>query len=157
MESIVRLSSLKISNIKNVRVGQIVMPNTCQKHLTYKTAEVLGLYGQNGSGKTAVIDTLYYLQKIMIGSTLDKKVADYIDAASDQAEIIADFNIFIETIIYEVSYKIILQRSGDGANIVRETLSCAINKNDSRSNKTVFIDYQRSQSENVFTPKKKIR
>ena len=99
MESIVRLSSLKISNIKNVRVGQIVMPNTCQKHLTYKTAEVLGLYGQNGSGKTAVIDTLYYLQKIMIGSTLDKKVADYIDAASDQAEIIADFNIFIETII----------------------------------------------------------
>lgn len=155
MESIVRLSSLKISNIKNVRVGQIVMPNTCQKHLTYKTAEVLGLYGQNGSGKTAVIDTLYYLQKIMIGSTLDKKVADYIDAASDQAEITADFNIFIETIIYEVSYKIILQRSGDGANIVRETLSCAINKNDSRSNKTVFIDYQRSQSENVFAPKKR--
>ena len=155
MESIVRLSSLKISNIKNVRVGQIVMPNTCQKHLTYKTAEVLGLYGQNGSGKTAVIDTLYYLQKIMIGSTLDKKVANYIDAASDQAEIIADFNIFIETIIYEVSYKIILQRSGDGANIVRETLSCAINKNDSRSNKTVFIDYRRSQSENVFAPKKR--
>lgn len=155
MESIVRLSSLKISNIKNVRVGQIVMPNTCQKHLTYKTAEVLGLYGQNGSGKTAVIDTLYYLQKIMIGSTLDKEVADYIDAASHQAEITADFNIFIETIIYEVSYKIILQRSGDGANIVRETLSCAINKNDSRSNKTVFIDYQRSQSENVFAPKKR--
>ncbi len=155
MESIVRLSSLKISNIKNVRVGQIVMPNTCQKHLTYKTAEVLGLYGQNGSGKTAVIDTLYYLQKIMIGSTLDKKVANYIDAASDQAEITADFNIFIETIIYEVSYKIILQRSGDGANIVRETLSCAINKNDSRSNKTVFIDYRRSQSENVFAPKKR--
>lgn len=155
MESIVRLSSLKILNIKNVRSGQIVMPNTCQKHLTYKTAEVLGLYGQNGSGKTAVIDTLYYLQKIMIGSTLDEEVADYIDAASDQAEIIADFNIFIETIIYEVSYRIILQRSGDGANIVRETLSCAINKNDSRSNKTVFIDYQRSQSEHVFTPKKR--
>ena len=44
MESIVRLSSLKISNIKNVKTGQIVMPNTYQKHLTYKTAEVLGLY-----------------------------------------------------------------------------------------------------------------
>jgi len=132
------------------------MPNTCQKHLTYKTAEVLGLYGQNGSGKTAVIDTLYYLQKIMIGSTLDKKVADYIDAASDQAEIIADFNIFIETIIYEVSYRIILHRNGDGANIVRETLSCAINKDDSRSNKTVFMDYQRSQQESVFVPKKRL-
>jgi hypothetical protein len=40
MESIVRLSSLKISNIKNVKTGQIVMPNTYQKHLTYKTAEL---------------------------------------------------------------------------------------------------------------------
>lgn len=156
MESIVRLSSLKISNIKNVRAGQIVMPNTCQTHLTYKTAEVLGLYGQNGSGKTAVIDTLYYLQKIMIGSTLEEEIANYIDVASNQAEIIADFNIFIETIIYEVSYRIILHRNGDGANIVRETLSCAINKDDSRSNKTVFMDYQRSQQESVFVPKKRL-
>lgn len=156
MESIVRLSSLKISNIKNVRTGQIVMPNTYQKHLTYKKAEVLGLYGQNGSGKTAVIDTLYYLQKIMIGSTLDGGIADYIDVASNQAEIIADFNIFIETVIYEVSYRIILQTSGDGANIVRETLSCAIHKDDARSNKTVFIDYQRSRQESVFAPKKRL-
>ncbi|MCM1173650.1 MAG: ATP-binding protein [Blautia sp.] len=156
MESIVRLSSLKISNIKNVRTGQIIMPNTSQKHLTYKTAEVLGLYGQNGSGKTAVIDTLYYLQKIMIGSTLEAEVADYIDAGSNQAEIIADFNIFIGAVIYEVSYRIILQRSENGANIVRETLSCAVNKGDSRSNKTVFMDYQRSEREIVFAPRKRL-
>ena len=69
MESIIRLSSLKISNIKNVRSGRIIMPNTCKKQMTYKNAEVLGLYGQNGSGKTAVIDILYYLQKIMIGKS----------------------------------------------------------------------------------------
>lgn len=156
MESIVRLSSLKISNIKNVRTGQIIMPNTCQKQLTYKTAEVLGLYGQNGSGKTAVIDTLYYLQKIMIGSTLEEEIADYIDAGSNQAEIIADFHIFIEAVIYEVSYRIILQKSEDGANIMQETLSCAISKEDSRSNKTVFMDYQRSSRETVFTPKKRL-
>lgn len=62
MENIVRLSSLKITNIKNVRNGQIVMPNTCRRYMDCKTSEVLGLYGQNGSGKTAVIDTLYYLQ-----------------------------------------------------------------------------------------------
>lgn len=53
-----------------------------------------GLYGQDGSGKTAVIDTLYYLQKIMISGTLEVGIADYIDADSNQAEIMADFNIF---------------------------------------------------------------
>ena len=42
MESIVRLASLTISNIKNVRNGQIIMPNTYRKHLSYRNAEVLG-------------------------------------------------------------------------------------------------------------------
>ena len=48
------------------------------------------------------------MQKIMIGNTLDGEIADYIDVASSQAEIIADIIIFIETIIYELSYRIIL-------------------------------------------------
>lgn len=156
MESIVRLSSLKISNIKNVRNGQIVMPNTCRKQLSYKNAEVLGVYGQNGSGKTAVVDTLYYLQKIMIGSMLEEEIAEYIDANENQAEIAADFNIFAETAAYEVNYKVILQKKDKGAEIIRETLSCAINKDNTRSNKTVFIDYQRSERDNVFAPKKRL-
>lgn len=156
MESIVRLSSLKISGIKNVRSGQIIMPNTCRKQQTYKNAEVLGVYGQNGSGKTAVIDTLYYLQKIMIGSMLEEKLTDYIDVNGDRAEIVADFNIFAEAVIYEVSYKIILQRNEKSVEIIRETLSCAVNKDDARSNKTVFMDYQRADKENVFAPKKRL-
>lgn len=156
MESIVRLASLKICNIKNVRDGQIIMPNTCRKQLDFRNAEVLGLYGQNGSGKTAIIDTLYYLQGIMIGSTLEEEFADYVDANSKQAEIVVDFNIFVEAIVYEVSYKLILQRMEKNVEILRETLSCAINEGDSRSNKTVFMDYQRSDKENVFAPKKRL-
>lgn len=156
MESIIRLSSLKISNIKNVRSGRIIMPNTCKKQMTYKNAEVLGLYGQNGSGKTAVIDILYYLQKIMIGNAVEEEIADYIAADDNQAEISVDFNIFAEAIVYEVNYKIILHKSENGAEIDRETLSCAVNKDGFRSNKTVFMDYQRSDKENVFVPKKRL-
>lgn len=155
MKNVVRLSSLKVSNIKNVRSGQIIMPNTCQKLKTYKNAEVLGLYGQNGSGKTAVIDTLYYLQKIMIGCTLSEEIADYIDVNSNQAEILSSFNIFAENIIYEVDYRVILQRRGNGAEIAQETLKCAINKDNSRRNNTAFMDYQRSAKETVFVPHKR--
>ena len=156
MEGVVRLASLKISNIKNVKSGQIVMPNTCRKQLSYKNAEVLGVYGQNGSGKTAVLDTLYYLQRIMIGSTLEEEIADYIDVNSNQAEIAADFYIFAETVIYEVSYKTVLQRNEKRVEIIRETLSCAISNGDSRSNKTVFMDYRRSDREYAFVPKKRL-
>jgi len=156
MESIVRLASLRISNIRNVRDGQIIMPNACRKQMSYKNAEVLGLYGQNGSGKTAIIDTLYYLQSIMVGEALDDEIGDYIDASCDHAEIVADFNIFTKTIIYEASYKVVLQKIEKGVEIVRETLSCAVNEDDSRSNKTVFMDYLRSDKEVVFAPKKRL-
>lgn len=156
MESIVRLASLKISNIKNVKNGQIMMPNACRKQLSYKNAEVLGIYGQNGSGKTAIIDTLYYLQEIMTGRTVEEEAADYIDVNDNWAEISADFYIFIEETIYEVNYRVILQRDGKRAEIVRETMSCAINKGNSRSNKTVFMDFQRADRENIFLPKKRL-
>ena len=156
MESIVRLASLKISNIKNVRNGQIVMPNAARKQLSCKNAEILGIYGQNGSGKTAVVDTLHYLQKIMIGSPLGEDFADYIDVEEEQAEIAADFLIFAESVIYEVGYKLVLQRKERRGEIIRETLSCAIHKGESRSNKIVFMDYQCSDRETVFSPKKRL-
>lgn len=156
MESIIRLASLKISNIKNVREGHMSMPNSYRKQLTYKNSEILGLYGQNGSGKTAVIDALHYLQKIMIGSSLEEELADYIDASSEKAEIYADFNIFSQEVIYEASYKLVLHRCDKGAEILRETLSCAVNEGNVRSNKTVFMDYQRSDRDAIFTPKKRL-
>ena len=126
METIVRLTSLHIEKIKNVKNGQIVMPGVYRKQLLNKQAEVLGLYGQNGSGKTAVIDTLYYLQKIMVGDSLDEELADYIDVQEEQAEISAGFSVFEESVFYEVGYRLLLQRKDKGAEIARETLSCAV-------------------------------
>lgn len=154
-DSIVRLASLTISNIKNVQNGKIIMPHALHKQLTEKSAEVLGIYGQNGSGKTAVIDTLYYLQRIMIGENLDEELFEYMDANSSQAEINADFNIFTDSGIYETSYRILLHKADKGVEIQRESLSCAKNVDDSRKNKIVFMDYQRTEKEVVFTPKKR--
>lgn len=36
------------------------MPNTVNKILSADKAEILGIYGQNGSGKTAIVDALYF-------------------------------------------------------------------------------------------------
>lgn len=155
MESIVRLVALEISNIKNVRSGRIVMPNAGQKQLSYKKAEVLGLYGQNGSGKTAVIDALDILQRVMIGFTLKDEIAGYIGVDCRQSGIEADFNIFSEKAIYEVHYEVWLKKNEKGVEISRETLSCAVNEGESRSNKTVFMDYQRLESGSVFLPAKR--
>lgn len=155
-EPIVRLSSIRLQNIKNVKDGTIVMPNMAQKKLLYKNAEILGLYGQNGSGKTAVVDTLYYLQKIMIGEELEVELSDYIDASSDKAQVTIDFNIFINQVIYEVSYLLEMKKEDKTVIIEKEVLKCAKNQNGKRTNKIPFMEYSKGDSESIFKPQNRL-
>ncbi|MBQ8589988.1 MAG: AAA family ATPase, partial [Firmicutes bacterium] len=53
----VRLESIELQNFKNVKHGYLTFSNTRKP---YK-ASILGLYGQNGSGKTALIDAVSLL------------------------------------------------------------------------------------------------
>lgn len=153
---IVRLSSLQLTNIKNVKKGTIYMPNTVNKILSADKAEILGIYGQNGSGKTAIVDALYFLQKVMIGADLDQSLEDYMDMDSDTAEIFADFNLFMNGIVFEIGYRLSLSREEKVVVISRETLSGAKNENGIRTNKTVFMDYQRDQTNTIFKPQKRL-
>lgn len=132
------------------------MPNTVNKILSADKAEILGIYGQNGSGKTAIVDALYFLQKVMIGVDLDQSLEDYMDMDSDTAEIFADFNIFMDGIVFEIGYRLSLSREEKEVIISRETLSAAKNENGIRTNKTVFMDYQRDQANVIFKPQKRL-
>ena len=153
--SIVRIASLTLENIKNVKNGTICMPNMEKKILSPARAEVLGIYGQNGSGKTAIVDALFFVQKIMLGFPIDDSLADYIATDAENAEIAVEFNLFGESVVYEVGYKLCLRREEKGVIISRETLSLAKNENGKRTNKTVFMDYQREVQDTVFKPQKR--
>ena len=153
---IVRLSSLTLKNIKNVKNGTIVMPLTNERKTEYGKAEILGVYGQNGSGKTAIVDALYFLQSIMLGEEVDQDILDYISTDSINAEINAEFNIFEEDILYEVGYHVVLAKLEEVVVIEREYLNCAINRDGYRTNKNIFMDYQRTQMDVVFKPVKRL-
>ena len=155
-EYVVRLSSLTVKNIKNVKKGTIYMPNTVNKILSADKAEILGIYGQNGSGKTAIVDALYFLQKVMVGADLDQSLEDYMTIDSDTAEIFADFNIFMDGIVFEVGYTLSLSREEKEIVINREILRSAKNENGIRTNKTTFMDYQRDQTDVIFKPQKRL-
>ena len=153
---VVRLSSLTLKNIKNVKNGTIFMPLANNKSLSLGGAEVLGIYGQNGSGKTAIVDTLFFLQEIMIGKEIDQSIIDYIDVDEDNAEIIAEFKIFGEKIVFEVGYNLSLEKIDGLISIKREFLNCAINQHGIRSNKNIFVDYKKSEIEPIFKPQKRL-
>ena len=149
---IVRLSSVTLENIKNVKKGTVCVPIT-----GITKAGVLGIYGQNGSGKTAIIDALYFLQQIMIGSELEPEIADYLDSDANHAEITAEFIISSsENTLYEVGYHVQLAKADSRVWINREFLNCSVTKNGIRSNKNIFMDYQREASDNIFKPQKRL-
>lgn len=152
MNIIVRLAALTIKNFKNVTNGRVIMPGALGKSLIRDNSEVLGIYGQNGSGKTAVVDVMYFLQQIFLGGKLDEEIADYISADAETAEIEVDYNIFIKRVIYEVTYKVSLRKEDRNVVIIRESLSSAKNECDKRTNKTVFMEFDRNDTSQVFKP-----
>ena len=85
----VRIKSIEIWDFKNVQHGFIDLsktPSDCEM-------SVLGLYGQNGSGKTAIIDVLELLKYILSGRKVPNRFADYVRIDAPYSIIKYGFNI----------------------------------------------------------------
>lgn len=88
-ETIVRLESISIENFKNVKNGQLSFANNRK---AFK-ASILGLYGQNGSGKTALIDAIELLQLALRGQPVPVKFADYINVEAGFSSLHYEFSV----------------------------------------------------------------
>lgn len=111
-DTIVRLLELKINNLKNVESGTIELLNSDIKDsLKLKRGDILGIYGQNGSGKTTVIEALGILKKTLTGDQLDESLKNIITYDRENANLY--FRFYIETenkkymVIYEVTLELI--------------------------------------------------
>lgn len=153
---VVRISSITLQNFKNVKNGTIYMPMSNDKSNNVNKSEILGIYGQNGSGKTAIVDAMYFLQKIMIGQTVDENIRDYVGMNDDIADLNLEFKIIGAEKVYEVGYNVRLKKLDSLVEIEREYLNCAINQDGIRSNKNIFMDFDRSDSESIFKPQKRL-
>lgn len=62
MSSIIRVKEVEIRNLKNVKKGAF---NINVNFDNMDKADVIGLYGQNGSGKTAIVDAFQLLKTLL--------------------------------------------------------------------------------------------
>ena len=64
MDTIIKVQNIRIKNIKNVKNGEINIPLSFEES---RNSNVVGLYGQNGTGKTTVVEAFSILKKLICG------------------------------------------------------------------------------------------
>ena len=85
-QNVIRLAALEIDNIKNVKHGKL-------KFAKGKKGSILGIYGQNGSGKTVVVDCMVLLKCLLSGKKIPSHFYYYINSLSEKAHITYCFEI----------------------------------------------------------------
>lgn len=163
--AIVRLEEIRIQNFKNVIDGELALKNTRKPY----EASVLGLYGQNGSGKTALIDALSVLKLVLSGKPIPLQYAEYVNMEADNAALKFTFSITTPQVIYNVEYSFNLRkcRNDNDQNMVNDKddiryMSRIYNecvkysyRNDTEdTSKQTLID---TKTEKAFIPSKKYR
>lgn len=103
----VRITNIEINDFKNVGHGVISFINQPQK---YK-ASVVGLYGQNGSGKSALVDALSVLKFALCGLPVPEKYAEFVSVEAPYASFRFSFKIeaedgsFYSELVYDFKLK----------------------------------------------------
>lgn len=121
-QEIVRLLELKINNIKNVKNGEIdlINYNNIKNNFNLKIGDILGIYGQNGSGKTTVVDAIGILKNILIGEKLT--LNELITIGENNCTLAFKFYIEILQNKYVVDYKIQLEKTDKEVIITNEAI-----------------------------------
>ena len=110
-----RFEKVTIENFKNVVHGELTFEN---KRRPYGPS-ILALYGQNGSGKSALIDCLLAFKLLVTGEPLPRRFADYVHKDAEFARFVYEFDHNDGRAKYEVEF-----RDNEGApQLVSETLS----------------------------------
>lgn len=105
---IVKLKGLELENFKNVKYGKIDFKEDKD---TGNISNILGIYGQNGSGKTSVINALYIFRMVVSGQKLNPNFCNYISCDNNSAGLGFEFRITDNENIYRVFYKFELRKT----------------------------------------------
>lgn len=109
--SVVRISEIEIRDFKNVKHGLLKLDNPKKN---YKSS-ILGLYGQNGSGKTALIEALSVLKFALMGKALPDFYGDFVNVDAESSTLIFHFKVWSDALqtTYNVRYEMSLKKEID--------------------------------------------
>lgn len=157
--SIIKIRQIELINFKNVEHGTIKFQRDIKNNAEYNSeAEIIGIYGQNGSGKTALVNACYFVKCSLEGRELPKDAYNYINLFEKFAEIKIDFYIDTHEEQFFVYYEIMLEKLEDKkVRIVKEKLSYSKGNKYEWTTKTPMLEYNLNNEEEILIPKYKSR
>lgn len=137
--SIIQIQSITLNNFKNVVHGFVEFKN-----------HVLGVYGQNGSGKTAIVNALEFLQCLARGDSLNPIAAHYILRGQKSSECTFLFNVFEnDEIVKTLSYTFSVELNHEsGLQVVAEQLVEKVTD----KKQTTLVKYEKNNEMQWLTP-----
>ena len=112
----IRIHKAVLKNFKSVEYGEVIFDCSKQFVPYGTTSDILGIYGQNGSGKTAFIEALSIVKYVISGERIPFYYADCVSAGAECAELEFVFDLQYPTepiVIRKVAYSFCLAVSED--------------------------------------------
>lgn len=151
MNKFIKIKSVQIKNLKNVKFGDF--KTNCYYGKT--NADVVGFYGQNGSGKTAVVDAFRILKTCISSKKLVANTEKLVYFNEDCIELNFEFIISNSFGEYFVKYYVCLKEGRNTLKILNEQLTYKENSSGKRykeivmkSNKAISV---RNKKMNKFS------
>ena len=148
---IVRFERITICDLKNVEYGEVSFTNPRRP----EGASVLGMYGQNGSGTSTLIDALEIVQQSMVGRRLDRRFAQLVSVDKEHGAVECELSISqpdgsgAQRVLYSFKLKSDVAESDEVegrpeerfvARVFDERLAVANDTPDKKSRMTTLID-----------------
>lgn len=134
-----RLSGIEIYNFKNIKSAKLDFKNS-----------MLGLYGENGSGKTALIDVLDLVKTVLSGQSISSDFLNLIHVDAEYSRIVVQFTMNENGRHSEIEYSFKLNKHS----IFEEILSYAYMDGGTRVVKSKLIDTSNTMT---FSPLSKYK
>ena len=106
MDSVVRIQEIEIENFKNVLNGVITFESYKKRNFFQDShnSDIIGLYGQNGSGKTSLVEAIDILKSVLLGQKLSNNIRNLISYDKKYCRLKFTFLIKIDKNKYIVKY-----------------------------------------------------
>ncbi|MBM7453043.1 AAA15 family ATPase/GTPase [Acholeplasma morum] len=150
-KAVVKIREVEIHNVKNVKSGSVSFPYQ-NKDVKERQSEIVGIYGQNGSGKSALVNSVHILKVIMSGRSLNRDTINIINKESIESTFNFEFSIDRESKHFTVFYDFKIRKNENNIPVVFYEKLAYKDLTDESHSRTTIIESTEEDDSRAFVP-----